>query len=380
MRKSIFLLVICCIFSIYSCQKEAISPLPESTIITTETTDESQYFKINTIEDLATFEELFIQKEGASASRGNIHGKIIHVPNNSKNAMQAAIAEAGRYGLVVLAKGKHYEEETVVIDHPVYILGREGAMVITNKGLSDVAGIIDPIFSIRQTTRVTIWGVEMQGKEDGSNSAIEILNSTHTVLSQNTITNFQIAAIVNEGDHSLFWKNEIVSGVNFPLSSGITIVNGVDIRILQNKVVGFIWNILCAGQDGIIQGNELLGSPNISLDLSFINPIIQTSAGNIIGSTIPATNWRVQDNYAHHNFTGYSIDSGASNNTLINNRGENNAFVDLNLAEEGPNALGFIVPASYDNFVDVRDNTDFTIVDCGNDNRVKGGVQIPCPE
>jgi len=379
MRKSNFLLAICCLFSIYACQKETLAPLPESTTITTETTDESQYFKINTLEDLAIFETLFISKEGAAASRGNIHGKIVHVPNNSKNAIQAAIAEAGRYGLVVLAKGNHYEDETIVIDHPVYILGRKGATVIANSELSVISASfpVFPIFSIRQTTRVTIWGVAMQGGENFSNTAIEILNSTHTVVSKNTIQNFQIGTIVNKGDHSLFWKNEIV-GLSGLSITGISVANGTAIRIIQNKISAFDWNILCGGKDGIIQENELFGSRNIGLDLSFFPPILQTSAGDIVGSSIPATNWWVQDNYAHHNIVGYSVDSGANNNTLINNRGENNEILDLSLSQERPNALGIIMPASVDNFVDARDNTEFTIQDCGDNNRVVGGIMIPC--
>ena len=160
--------------------------------------------------------------------------------------------------------------------------------------------------------------------------------------------------------------------------TGISVVNGTAIRIIQNKISAFDWNILCGGKDGIIQENELFGSRNLGLDLSFFPPILQTSAGDIIGSSIPATNWWVQDNYAHHNIVGYSVDSGANNNTLINNRGENNEIFDLSLSQEGPNALGIITPASVDNFVDVRDNTEFTIQDCGDNNRVVGGVMIPC--
>ncbi len=375
MRKLNLLLAIGCFLAIYSCQKESIAPLPETNAITTETTDESQYFKINTLEDLATFEKLFVENEGA-ISRGKQHGKIVHVPNNSKNALQAAIAEAGRYGLVVLAKGKHYEDETVVIDHPVYILGRKGATVIAGNALSNV-GVINPVFSIRKTTRVTIWGVEMQGKEGGSSSAVEILNSTHTVLSKNTMTNFQVASIVNEGDHTLYWQNEIVGGVDFPLTAGILVINGMNVRILQNKVSGFILGIVCSSQAGILQHNELFGN-NTGVSLSNIPPVIQTSEGNIVGSSVPTTKWRAQDNYSHDNLTGYEVTSSANNNILINNRGGNNELVDLVLASNFINIVGIPVSPSFDNFVDVRDNTEFTIIDCGDNNRVRGGVQLPC--
>lgn len=374
----LFLVAIFCLLSSYSCQKETIAPLPESTTITAENTDESQYFKINTLEDLAIFEKLFVQNEGAT-SRSNLHGKIVQVPNNSKNAIQAAIAEAGRFGLVVLAKGNHYEDEPIVIDHPVYILGRKGATVISGSGIPEsLLVIIKPIFSIRNTTRVTIWGVAMQGKEGGSSTAVEILNATHTVLAKSTINNFDAATFIEGGDHTLFWKNEIIAGVGFGIA-GIGLTNGVDVRIIQNKVAGFFWNMLSGGQDGIIQGNEFFGSPNIGLNLDRIDPVVQTSEGNIIGSTISATNWTVRDNYAHHNgLAGYAVSSGANNNTLIDNRGGNNGGLDLILAGDGVNVSGNPSATSFDNFVDARDNTNFTMQDCGNNNRVVGGVQIPC--
>ncbi len=380
MKKHHLFAALCCLLSIYSCQKESITPLAESTPISTETSDESAYFKINTLEDLATFEELFVQNETATSRGSRQHGKVIHVPNNSKNAIQAAITAAGPYGLIVLAKGNHIEEQTIVINHPIYILGRKGATIIASSQIYDEFGPpAEPVFSIRQTTRVTIWGVEMQGRAEGSNMGIEILNSTHTVLSKNTINSFQTAIAIGGGDNTLLWKNNIVGAraEDIQLSVGIVVVDGVDVRILQNKISGFIWGIICGSQDGIIQQNELYGN-SVGLNLDFLVPVVVTSEGNITGSKVSATNWTVQNNYAHHNQVGYLLSFGANNNKLINNRGGNNSALDLLLDTDGFNALGIPSPASYDNFVDVRSNTGFTIQDCGNNNRVRGGIQIPC--
>ena len=114
MRKYTFLMAVCCLFLITACQKESIAPLPEAI-------DESQFLQINSIEDLEAFEQLLANEDLAN-SRSSWRGKIVRVPKNSKNALQKAIQEAGRFGLVLLERGNHYEEETVLIEQPVYIL------------------------------------------------------------------------------------------------------------------------------------------------------------------------------------------------------------------------------------------------------------------
>ena len=122
MRKYTFLLAVFCLLFITACQKESIAPSPE-------TVDESQFLQLNTVEDLENFEKLLANEDIAS-SRSNWHGAIIRVPKNSKNALQKAIHDAGRFGLVLLEKGDHYEDGTVLIEQPVYILGRKGLRLI----------------------------------------------------------------------------------------------------------------------------------------------------------------------------------------------------------------------------------------------------------
>ena len=51
-----------------------------------------------------------IAAEEFANSRSSWHGAVIRVPKNSKNALQKAIQDAGRYGLVLLEKGDHHED------------------------------------------------------------------------------------------------------------------------------------------------------------------------------------------------------------------------------------------------------------------------------
>lgn len=375
MRKYTFLMAILCLLFLTACQKETIAPLPD-------TIDETQFLQLNTIEDLIEFEKM-VEQEDAAISRGNLFGKVIHVQGGSKNAIQDAIQEAGRYGLVILDKGKHYEDGTILIEQPVYVLGRTGASIISSTKLVEEIGVVQPVFHIHQTTRVTIWGIEMQGKANGGGTGILVEGSNKIALSKNTITNFQMGIAIEQSDNALIWKNEITNTPRaligeIQLSVGIVVVNGENARLIQNTVSNAIFGIFASDKDGVAQKNEVYGNL-IGMILCNVQPIIPLASG-VIGSEVPCKNWAVQDNHAHDNFdVGYLVIDGANNNTIINNRGGNNARVDMDLTGD-TNRFGFFTPKSYSNFVDVRSYTNLTIKDCGEHNRIRGGVMIDTSE
>lgn len=374
MRKHHFLAAVICLLFLYSCEKETIAPL-------IETTQEfsSPLFQIDTVEDLEALEKNFNQ-EGAT-SRSSM--QVIRVPGGSKNAIQAAIQAAGPFGLVVLDKGKHYEDETILITQPVFIRGQKGASIISSSRLIDEVGYYDPLFFISHANRVTIWGVEMQGKSTGGGLAIATINSTRTVVANNTIHNFQTSLAVAGDDKTLLWRNNIV-GIPRSITgeiinaTGIGVANSKDTRIIQNKISSCVYGIVVSDKNGKIHSNELYRNA-IGVVLGFIPPVVPTADGTSVGSTVPATNWTVQSNYAHDNFNwGYVVSNGANNNQLIQNRGGNNRTGDLILDQESVDVFGLPSPTSFNNFVDAQYNKTFTIYDCGNNNEVIGGLQLPC--
>lgn len=375
MRKYTFLMALLCLLCLTACQKENLAPLPEPI-------DESQFLQLNTVEDLENFEKMLVNDEIA-ASRSNWHGGVIHLRNNSKNELQQAIHDAGRYGLVVLDKGNHYEDGTILIEQPVYILGRKGAKLISQVSLVEEIGVVQPVFHIHQTERVTIWGVEMIGKENGGGTGILVEGSPRVALSKNIISNFQMGIAIEQSNQSLMWKNNISNTPRallgeIQLSVGIVLVNGEDARIISNTITNGIFGIFASDKNGVAQGNETFGNL-FGMILCNVQPMIPLPSG-VIGSEVPCENWSVQSNYSHDNFdVGYLIIDGANNNKLINNRGGNNARVDMDLTGDSQR-FGFFTPKSFDNFVDARSFQDLTIKDCGENNRVRGGVQIDTSE
>lgn len=375
MRKYTFLMAILCLLCLTACQKESIAPLPE--II-----DESSFLQLNTSEDLVNFEKM-VDNEEVAISRSNWHGKVIHVPRNSKNALQKAIHDAGRYGLVLLEKGDHYEDETVLIEQPVYILGRKGAILHSAVRLAHEAGVIEPAFHVNNTTRVTIWGVNLQANSNGGGTAILVEQSTKTTLSKCQMDNFQAGIMLEHGDQTTIWKNQIkltprVLTENLAPAFGVTIINGDDARVVDNKITGGVFGIWACDNNGVAQHNETYGNL-IGLILCNV-PVEIPLASGLTGSEEPANRWMATDNYSHDNFdVGYLVIDGANNNTLLNNRGGNNARVDMELTQD-TYRFGFLTPKSFDNFVDARSYQDLTIKDCGDNNRIRGGVMIDTTE
>jgi len=371
MRKSIFLLGTICLLFTWSCQKETLAPAPE-------TVDESQFLQLNTIDDLEAFDKL-LENEASANSRSSWHGKVVRVPKNSKNRLQKAIQDAGRFGLVLLEKGNHYEEETVLIEHPVYILGRRGAKLISDVRLVDEIGVVQPAIHVNNTTRVTIWGIQLDARANGGGTGILVENSTKTVVSRSIINNFQAGIMLEHGNQTTMWRNNISItprglSENLALAFGITIINGDDARVIGNKITGGVFGIWACDRNGVAQENEAYGNL-IGIILCNV-PLSIPLASGLTGSEEPGNNWFTKNNYAHDNFdVGYLVIDGANNNTLIDNRGGNNARVDMELTMD-TYRFGFLTPKSFENTVVAGKYPNLTIKDCGTDNVVNGGVQI----
>lgn len=371
MRKSFILLGIICLLFTWSCQKEALAPSPEIV-------DESQFLQLNTLEDLEAFDKM-VASEAVATSRGLRTGKIVRLRANSRNELQAAIQAAGRFGLVILEKGNHYEDETVLIEQSVYILGRSGAQLISNVRLVDEIGVVQPAIHVNNTTRVTIWGVQLEARADGGGTGILVENSTNTVIARSTLNNFQAGIMLEQGDQTTMWRNNISitpRGLsdNLALAFGITVINGDDARIIGNKITGGVFGIWACDRNGVAQNNEAYGNL-IGLILCNV-PLSIPLASGVTGSQEPGNNWLARDNFAHDNFdVGYLVIDGANNNTLIDNQGGNNARVDMELTMD-TERFGFLTPRSFENNVVAGKFPNLTIKDCGTDNVINGGVQI----
>lgn len=373
MKKHTALLGLALLLFTWSCQKESLTP-------TLETSDDSQFLKFETIEDLEAFEDMLDNPASAISRSTHWCGKQVHVEGGSKNALQDAIDEAGYYGLVVLEKGEHYVDGTILLDEPVYILGRKGAKIISDTKLIEEVGVVQPLFHIDDTKRVTIWGVEIEAKESGGGTGVLVENSTNSVIAKCTMNNFQVGIILEHGNNTKIWKNNVSTTPRALLGEitaayGIVVINGDNAKIVKNKITNAIFGIWACDKNGFAKQNETYGN-FIGLILCNVPTNSIPLQSGLTGSEVPGTNWSVRNNHSHDNFTtGYLVIDGANNNQLFDNQGGNNGTYDIELAGDSER-FGFLTPRSFENTVNAGSFEDIIIKDCGDDNFVGGGVQI----
>jgi hypothetical protein len=152
-------------------------------------------------------------------------------------------------------------------------------------------------------------------------------------------------------------------------------MNGKSAYVTDNKVSNSLFGIWACDEWGTLERNETfgnyIGTIVCNVPAGYILP-----SGELTGSLVPGTGWKVRNNNSHDNFNiGYIVIDGANNNLLENNNAFNNGSYDIELTTD-TYRFGFLTPAAYKNTVIAGAYPNITIKDCGNGNTVIGGVQV----
>jgi nitrous oxidase accessory protein NosD len=288
---------------------------------------------------------------------------------------------AGPHGTVIVEAGIHTESSSVVITDPVTIIGEEGAVIEFDSDESAASlRVIDAGIHVKNTRQVHIRGLVIRDNDVGS-AAILLEGSEHVTIKDNRITNFQFGVLVESADHTTVDGNHIgmSSGPLSVTSFGILVVNGFGNHVRDNTVSEAAFGIFASGENGKVVNNTT-SYGFVGVMLCNLPANIQLPDGNggwrVSGSAVPATGWLVQGNVSTHNsHVGYLVIDKANHNVLTNNQGGNNRLSDIELTADSFR-FGFLTPAAFDNVVNAGPYKDITIKDCGNGNRVHGGIQV----
>lgn len=306
-------------------------------------------------------------------------GTIVELPAGSVDALQAAVEEAGEGGTVIVKAGLHIENNLVVIGHRSNIIGEEDALVqlIDPLQLDNLPVVIRGGIHLSNAPRCVIQGIHFTGGEPGACNGIFVENSDRVRISDNLFTNIQFSIQVEQSDHLNIRKNEIIGDLDVLSTvvgnTGITIINGKSCSIIDNTVSANFFGIWNCDRGGVNWGNTTT-SCYYGQILCKVPPSVQTPDGVVIGAIDPGNHWLIALNESNDNFYGgiVAID-GAYSNTLLANRGSGNAAYDIDLV--GPTErFGFFTPTSAGNRV--WSFSDQVIKDCGEDNKVVGGIQV----
>lgn len=358
------------------CSEDQISPVPEQPV---------QEVPIHPVErnaapilmELEAIEAMARSGDGLAEAAG---GQVVELEAGSADGLADAIAEAGPGGIVVVKSGHHTESATVTISNEVRIVGEPGAVLECDTEPIEVVGVIEPALHVQDATgRVVIWGLEIIPTAEVGGTAILIEGSPNSVVSMNTIKEFQFSVVLQYADDARIYGNTIevtdawlTGGVAD--AYGILVINGENAGVKSNDVSGGIFNVWLCDRTGVcVQNNTHEGL--IGIILCKVPVYLPMPDGSVVGSDESCNQWVVKGNNATGNLAeGYLIVDGSNTNVLINNRASGNGTYDMELAGE-TERFGFVAPTSFDNVVYAGSNS-MVVKNCGDNNVLIGGTLV----
>ena len=301
-------------------------------------------------------------------------GNTVELPAGSVDALQAAVDEAGPGGTVLVKAGEHTENGLVTIGHRINLVGETGAIINVNNAVEDLFDLeFQFAYGIRiaNADRTVIKGINFTTDQEASGMALYIDHSDRVYVHNNTFSKFLYTIQINYGNNTSIRSNSISSEIAGAL--GIVISNGRHSSIIDNTVSGMQFGIWACDKGGLSWGNTttscIYGQILCKVPAGYYD-----YDGNLLAAEDSGNHWLVAKNTSSNNlYAGIVAIDGAHDNVILANTGSGNAAYDVDLV--GPTErFGFFTPTSFKNRV--YSYSDQTIKDCGEDNRVTGGIQI----
>jgi len=364
--KHVFLFAI--LFTLVSCMDETLTtPSDEQAL-------QAQKHIEATEADVAAAEQKIEQFEAAWIDFRN----PVIVPAGSVDALAGAIEEAGTGGTVVLASGDHTENQTLVINTRVRIVGEADVNLIfpnVNPPM-DIPKEIVPAIHIRDASRVWLRNFTIStGSSEASRYGVVIQDAPQTRLQKLTITGFQDGILIDGGDESQILNNTLIGVLDqFPdlVLWGIANSTGQDVTIFNNNVSNFAVGIFFSDANGLAYSNIVSGG-TIGFIWCTVPAWQNYPNGDFVSAASPANAWVGFRNTVASSVFNYLIIDGATNSVAIQNSSIDAILYDYEIAGESER-FGFITPTSSNSLVVANGAvSDVNIKDCTGDNTIIGG-------
>lgn len=360
-----------------SCQKD--TPFtPVETLEETTTFSSELLQTVPNIDEAALEEEAAITPKQFLAQERQNRSPIVEVPANSHDALQDAINRASRHGVVLVKAGQHFESGSIEINKPVKIVGEPGAELIVRTNLA----AFEPAIYIHDTEKVQIWGLDIYPEGDAGAVGILLHNAPRSFVRHNEIHEYYFGVLNEQSNSARIFNNKIVASSAWlsggAITYGVININGDNVVVAFNEVSNAFFGIWPCDKSGTLFSNTMHHNAFGVVFCKVPDNGLPLPDGTLTGSDNACTNWLARKNFSHNNFdTGYLVIDGANNNVITGNRAANNAKLDYDLTPD-TYRFGFLTPAAFSNYVEVEDGD--TVLDCGNDNVVVGGIMVdePC--
>ncbi len=365
---SVLLLALAGLFLV-SCQKDKVS---------TTTTDDYQQFLAEAEQRLADADAGALAEEAVYVS-GRAPGVL---PAGSVDGLADAIAEVGPYGTVVVESGLHIETGTVIISHPVRIVGEPGAVIqSTTHPAEGLPYVVDAAIYIDHARQVHIEGLSFvpDPATGQGGTGILVSYSDRAFIRDNDFSEYLQAVVVHKSDQARIFYNRATGlyseGFATFTSYGFIVASGQNNYLKGNAAEDFWGNYFVSGQDGILNKNTATAGEDGFIFCTYPPVLFTPSGEEAIAAEVSSTGWLAVRNTAQNARKGYVVIDGANNCRLVNNNSLNNPVYDYEIVGPterfGPPAL----PTTFNNVVIINDSGDVT-KNCGDNNRVYGGTLV----
>lgn len=375
MKKFLFPTLLVLLTCFIGCQKDTLLETPEVPVTTdVQQTIHEQYFAPLEIGELSFRNSCWTE-----------------VPAGSVDALADAIANTCENGIIYLKSGMHTENEMVTITKSVKIIGEEGAVLKVKSDLApynpDLSMNIFPGVHILDAPGTLIQDLEILPVDDDGGTAILIENSDASAVMRCDISNFQFSIMIEKSDRITAMFNTIVASSLWLTGEvqealGITAINGESNYIADNDVSNAFFGVWACGSWGTYERNSTHDNM-VGLILCNVPVYMLLPSGEVTGSEIPATGWKVTDNTSIGNFdNGIMVIDGSKYNKVWNNQVHGNGLspmvgtaADIETFNDSY-LFGFLTPEVHDNYIDTSNDPLTTIRNCGTDNTFIGGIDI----
>ncbi len=335
------------------------------------------------IEDIEADYQAALNFQGED--RGVSDRSAIYLPAGSEDELAAAIAAARPHQRIILRSGSHYENDAVIIDKPVQIIGEDGAVLYCDNQSGHFYLVGTPIYTdaglhVKDANRVKIQNLEIRPYGAQGSIAIFTENAQHTMIVDNDIHDFQFGIWTsNHSDKTSIYDNTITGvggGGGVGALWGIVIESGDNARIMNNHIADYGTGIFASSRRGIYHNNTAM-DVSIGILSCTVQGALFLPNGLELEHAVSCDDWIFSRNDVRNSYLGYLAIDGAHDNLFAQNTASNSVLYDVEMAGE-TQRFGFTTPTSYNNlFVPRRTDYNTIVIKlCGDNNEATGGVLV----
>ena len=306
-------------------------------------------------------------------------GNTVYVAAGSSDALADAIADAGPNGTVILESGPHSESGTVMIPHRLNLIGEPGAVLTIDAGpanFTDVPVVLTAGLHVKGANNTRIEGLEIRPEGENGKVAILVEDSRRVRIANNAIFDFQFGVFTYGADNVFLFGNYL-RGLQGPeYHYGMMLMKGRSVKLFENEIEQYDSAVFTSDRSGLAFENNFHNNLSWGIFHCKAPADYTLPDGPVIQASETTNNWVIARNVCNNNgFGGYAVIDGAFENRLVANRAANNGILGIVLFPEwGSQPL----PPCRDNLVISTQQPNVTIMDCGIDNSVIGGIQVEC--